>query len=95
MAFIEEQAQQWLLSGNLSMANADLVLTESEGLSIGERLEINFSRVGHVDTAALGLMTAWLRRGQQESCDVTFSHVSESLKSLATLYGVIDFLKIS
>lgn len=95
MAYIEEQAQQWFLSGDILMRNADVVLAESEGLSIGESLVINFSKVRHVDTAALGLMTAWLRRGQRESCDVSFSNVSESLKSLATLYGVIDFLKVN
>jgi phospholipid transport system transporter-binding protein len=94
MAFIEQRAHQWFVSGDLLMANVDVVLAESELLPIIDRLNVDFSRVNHVDTAALSLMTAWLRRGEKESCVVTFSHVSDNLKSLAGLYGVYDFLKI-
>ena len=94
MVHIQEQAQKWLLQGDLLMTNADAVLLESQTLSIGSQLDVDFSHVKNIDTAALALMAAWVRRANAESCEIYFSNVSGSLKSLATLYGVHAFFNI-
>lgn len=86
---------QWHVSGAILMDNANAVLTESDALHIENDLEINLSKVSDVDTAALSLLMEWQRRAQQAGKKVTFTHLPDNLMSLATLYGVADFIPAS
>jgi phospholipid transport system transporter-binding protein len=94
MAYIVKQANGWRLSGDLQMDNANAVLKESELLPMYDLINIDFSDVNNIDTAALALMLAWVRRAKAESCQISYTNVPDNLNSLANLYGVQTILNI-
>lgn len=55
--------------------------------------EVDFARVGKVDSSALSLMLAWRRRAQAAGRRLEFRNVPDSLISLARLYGVDTLLR--
>ena len=77
------------------MDNANAVLVESNALQITDDLQIDFSAVTDVDTAALSLLIEWQRRALAVNKKVVFTQLPESLVSLATLYGVAEFIPLS
>lgn len=92
MTSISVEDNQWHVSGEILMDNANAVLTDSNAFKIENDLKINLSGVTDVDTAALSLLLEWQRRAIAANKKVTFTHLPESLMSLATLYGVADFI---
>jgi phospholipid transport system transporter-binding protein len=92
MGAITQQEDRWNLSGVILMDNANAVLEESAALEMDDRLVVDFSAVTDIDTAALSLMMAWMRRAKADFCKITFAHLPEGLVSLATLYGVHEFI---
>lgn len=76
------------------MDNANAVLKESELLPMYDLINIDFSDVNNIDTAALALMLAWVRRAKAESCQISYTNVPDNLNSLANLYGVQTILNI-
>ena len=92
MAELIQQGNQWRISGNVLMANAQTLLDQSAALSMDNHLEIDFSAVTDVDTVALSLMLEWQRRAHKNNVNVTYSHLPANLISLADLYGVSDFI---
>ncbi len=95
MTKLKLQDNQWHVSGEILMDNANAVLEESNALNVMEDLQINLSQVTDVDTAALSLLMEWQRRAQAAGKKVSFTHLPESLMSLAKLYGVADFISAS
>lgn len=77
------------------MDNANAILRQSDALLMADALEIDFSAVTDVDTAALSLIMEWQRRAVASSCKVTFANLPANLTSLAELYGVTEFIPIS
>ena len=95
MTSISLQDNRWHVSGEILMDNANAVLTDSNAFKIENDLEINLSEVTVVDTAALSLLLEWKRRALAADKKVTFTHLPDSLMSLAMLYGVVDFIPAS
>jgi phospholipid transport system transporter-binding protein len=95
MTSITLQDNQWHVSGDILVDNANAVLSESNALEIIDDLQIDFSAVNDVDTAALSLLIEWQRRALAVNRKVTFRKLPESLISLAALYGVTDFIPLS
>lgn len=89
------QDNQWYVSGDILVDNANAVLSESSALEITDDLQIDFSAVNDVDTAALSLLIEWQRRALAVNRKVEFKNLPESLISLAALYGVTDFIPLS
>ncbi|HEY9210622.1 MAG TPA: STAS domain-containing protein [Methylotenera sp.] len=89
------QDNQWYVSGDILVDNANAVLNESNALEITDDLQIDFSAVNDVDTAALSLLIEWQRRALAVNKKVEFKKLPESLISLAALYGVTDFIPLS
>ncbi|HEY4679629.1 MAG TPA: STAS domain-containing protein, partial [Candidatus Angelobacter sp.] len=56
---------------------------------------VDFSRVTTVDSSAVSLMLEWSRQFNSNSTKISFIHLSQSLRSLAELYGVIDLIPIA
>ncbi len=86
---------QWHIAGDILMDNANAVLKESNALTMIDEVQINLSAVSNVDTAALSLMMEWQRRAISSGSRIHFTHLPESLVSLAALYGVTDFIPLS
>lgn len=95
MTSITLQNNQWRVAGEILMDNANAVLVESNALQITDDLQIDFSAVTDVDTAALSLLIEWQQRALAADKKVVFTQLPESLISLATLYGVVEFIPLS
>lgn len=89
---ISRKGDSLAVSGRLTMEtvaglfNIDL---RPEGSST---MEIDFSQVEAVDSAAVSLLLCWLRRAQRENVTLNFSKIPDNLLSLARLYGVAELL---
>ena len=95
MTSITLQDNQWHVSGEILVDNANAVLIESKSLEMANELQVDFSAVTAIDTAALSLLMEWQRRAIASNKKIVFTHLPESLHSLATLYGVADFIPLS
>ncbi len=95
MTNITQQANQWHVSGEVLMDNANAILSQSNAFEMPAELEINFSAVTDVDTATLSLMMEWQRRALASGCKISFANLPENLNSLAELYGVAEFIPSS
>ncbi|OGV76904.1 MAG: hypothetical protein A3I83_07220 [Methylotenera sp. RIFCSPLOWO2_02_FULL_45_14] len=93
---ISVQENQWHITGDILMDNANAVLQESNALAMADDIHIDFSAISNVDTAALSLMMEWQRRAiSSGNKKIHFTHLPEGLVSLAALYGVTDFISFS
>lgn len=92
MVQIQKTANSWQLSGDITIDDAPSLLTETRHLPARTPLVIDFSEVGHVDTATLSLMFEWLRHAQAKDCDLKFSHLPQNLQSLMALYGITKLI---
>lgn len=84
----------WHVSGDVRVDSAQVIFSESATFVMGEVVEVDFSDVTDVDTAALSLMMEWQRRALTSRTKITFSHVPANLISLAALYGVTEFIPL-
>ncbi len=95
MATIHVQAQLWHLSGDLHNDDAATLLAHSESLAIPRsNWIIDFAAVEAIDSSAVALMFAWLRRAQAASVSLVMVNVPDNLKKLIQLYGVEDVIKL-
>lgn len=92
---IVELANQWHVSGDVLIDNVNLILNQSDDFKLAGELVVDFADVGRMDTAALSLMLEWQRRAAAAHCTMHFKNVPENLSSLASLYGVKDFIAFS
>ncbi len=95
MTTIAVQDNQWRVTGDILVDNAGSLLKESATLEMSDGLQIDFSEVSDVDTAALSLLIEWQRRALALNRKIAFKKLPESLMSLAALYGVADFIPLS
>lgn len=95
MTSIAVQDNQWRVSGDILVDNAGAVLKESAALEMVDGLQIDFSAVNDVDTSALSLLLQWEKRALSSNKKVVFSKLPQTLLSLATLYGVTDFVPLT
>jgi phospholipid transport system transporter-binding protein len=95
MTSITLQDNQWRVAGEILVDNANAVLIESGKLEMADDLQVDFSAVTDVDTAALSLLIEWQRRAIASNKKIAFTHLPDNLLSLATLYGVADFIPLS
>ncbi|MDI1309163.1 MAG: STAS domain-containing protein [Methylotenera sp.] len=92
---ITAHGNKWQVFGDLLVYNATLVLNQSATFKMSGEIEVDFSAVDNVDTSTLSLMLEWQRRAVAEDCKIKFTHLPESLASLADLYGIEDFIPLS
>jgi len=92
MTNITQQENQWHVSGDVLMDNANAILSQSNAFEMTGDLEVDFSAVTDIDTAALSLVMEWQRRALASNCKISFANLPENLNSLAALYGVADFI---
>jgi phospholipid transport system transporter-binding protein len=93
MINISAENNTWKLRGNLVVDKANAVLAESLLLPMDDtELVVDFAAVNTVDTTALALVLAWKRRAKDEFSKISFINMPDNLLSLASLYGVQDFI---
>ena len=89
---IEKSGAEYFVVGSVTMDNAHNVLDESEEMFVEPAITINFARTEEADSAILSLMLEWLRRAKRRSQVLRFVNIPANVKSLATLYGVLEFI---
>lgn len=86
------EADTAFLDGELSLRTAAQLLDEGKAAIEQGCTHFDLSGVGHVDSAALSLLLSWQRAAAEAGRSVIFQNSPASLASLATLYGVAEFL---
>lgn len=95
MKFINSSPDIWQLSGQLVVDKAHNVLVESKELSLPKSgLTLDFANVWAVDSSAIALILAWLRRAKSEGVTLTFANVPDNLKTLIKLYSLQEVVQL-
>ncbi|HEY8354083.1 MAG TPA: STAS domain-containing protein [Methylophilaceae bacterium] len=80
------------MSGNLLLDDVEQLLAQNLSPNGSAVLEIDLAGVGEVDSVAVSLLFEWVRQAHTRRCKVVYRNLPSSLVSLASLYGVLDFL---
>ena len=92
MAQIQQQGNRWLISGDMTVNQVDVLLAESKALQMPDALEIDLAQVAEVDTVALSLIFEWVRHAAANKANISLVNLPANLASLATLYGVLELI---
>ena len=88
---IERDGNQLRVSGALTIANAAVLCEQAKGYFRGD-VVVDLAAVTEVDSAALSVLFEWQRAALRNHGRISFRNLPESLKSLASLYGVTDLI---
>jgi phospholipid transport system transporter-binding protein len=91
---IREEGGRLHISGPVTLENAMKLRAESEQYFNGSPLLFDFSEVKEIDSAAVSLMLEWSRKARATGCEVRFTNLGDSIKSLTDLYGVEDLIPV-
>jgi phospholipid transport system transporter-binding protein len=83
---------RWSYEGALTFAEAGPVLTAAHALALPREGEIDLTRLGAFDSAAVAVLVALARRAAREGRSLHFAGLPSGLRALAALYGVLEFL---
>lgn len=89
---ITRDGNSYRVQGPVTMANVTSLLAEGTKLFDHEALVVDLSEVEEVDSSAVSLMLQWMREAKQRNQTLAFTNLPNNLKSLATLYGVLDII---
>jgi phospholipid transport system transporter-binding protein len=90
---IVQDGDNYRIQGRITIANANAVLTEGLKLFVRDGLVVDLSQLEEVDSSAVSLVLEWLREAQRNQRKLSFSNLPDNLKSLATLYSVLDLIQ--
>jgi phospholipid transport system transporter-binding protein len=91
---ITREANRYFIEGPVTLHNVEQFVTDGATLE-GPSVVVDFARITTVDSSAVSLMLEWIRQFNSTGRKISFIHLSESLRSLAELYGVIDLIPIA
>ncbi|PKO25884.1 MAG: hypothetical protein CVU35_01945 [Betaproteobacteria bacterium HGW-Betaproteobacteria-8] len=83
---------KWLVSGSLLIGDVESLLAQRIMVNGSPSLEVDMSGVTEVDSIAISLLFEWLREAGMNQTRLVYSNLPASLTSLASLYGVLDFI---
>lgn len=78
--------------GPLTMSHVTAALAESVPLFKAPRVLVDLSGVTEVDSSAVSLLLEWRRSAAKANRNIEFTNLPASLRSLAELYGVLEFI---
>lgn len=95
MADITQKNGKWLISGNLLLDDVEQLLSRKTTVDGSQVLEVDLSGVAEVHSVALSLLFEWARQARAKNCRLAYSNLPANLVSLASLYGVLEFLPLA
>lgn len=95
MVDITQKDGKWLISGDLLLDDVEQLLARNVIVDGWQALEVDLAGVAEVDSVALSLLFEWVRQAGANKCKLGYSNLPANLISLATLYGVLDFLPLT
>jgi phospholipid transport system transporter-binding protein len=90
---IVPDGDNYRVQGRITMANANALLTEGLTLFVRDGVVVDLSQLEEVDSSAVSLVLEWLREAKRNRRKLSFTHLPDNLKSLATLYSVLDLIQ--
>jgi phospholipid transport system transporter-binding protein len=83
---------RWTFAGDLTFATAGAVFEASQALALPGSGTVDCAGIGAVDSSAIAVLLELQRRAAAEGRSLAFANVPASLRALAELYGVAEFL---
>jgi phospholipid transport system transporter-binding protein len=80
------------LDGAVTIENAEAVLAEGSPIVAAGDVTIDLAGVTEVDSSAVSILLEWRRAAARSKHTVRYTNLPGNLASLATLYGVSEFL---
>ena len=90
---IVQDGDNYRIQGRITIANANALLAEGLKLFVRDGMAVDLSQLEEVDSSAVSLVLEWLREAQRNQRKLRFTHLPDNLKSLATLYSVLDLIQ--
>ncbi len=90
---ISQDGDNYRIQGRITIANANALLAEGLKLFVRDGLVVDLSQLEEVDSSAVSLVLEWLREAQRNQRKLRFTNLPDNLKSLATLYSVLDLIQ--
>lgn len=92
---IEKREGRYWVSGPVTIRNAAAL--RDEGLKQfpqqgSEIIEVDLSAVTEVDSSSLSLLFEWVRVLSRQGRSVRFHNLTQNMRSLASVYEVLDLL---
>lgn len=91
-ARIVAENDRWRLMGALALDDAAQFFDASKAVPLPPSGIVDLRGLTHVDSSALAVLLALKRRAARENRTLEVVGVSPALRSLATVYGVVDLL---
>lgn len=83
------------VQGAVTMGNVKSLL-EAGLQQLGPELkEVDFSGLEDMDSSAVSMVLEWLRVSQSRHLQLSVVNMPDNMKSLASLYGVLEFISFS
>jgi phospholipid transport system transporter-binding protein len=90
---IIQDGDNYRIQGRITIANANALLSEGLKMFVRDGLVVDLSQLEEVDSSAVSLVLEWLREAQRNQRKLRFANLPDNLKSLATLYSVLDLIQ--
>lgn len=84
-----------VVTGPMTLGHAAVLLREGNAAIADGARVVDLSGAEDLDSSALALLLAWLRRAREAKRDLEFRNLPEGLTSIARLYGVSELLPSS
>jgi len=92
---IEVSGGRLQVTGPMVIASAAALKTAGESALSAGATVVDLSRVTDADSAAVAVLLAWVRSAQERNQAIAIVHSPDSIRSLATLYGVAELLPLA
>jgi phospholipid transport system transporter-binding protein len=89
---IVRDGDRFRIEGPVTLRSATALLARGRQLFVEPVSLVDLAKVTEVDSAALALLVQWLREARAQKREIVYLNLPENLKSLGTLYGVLDLL---
>jgi phospholipid transport system transporter-binding protein len=90
---VTEREGEWMVvDGSLNIETVPALFETGLRHLAGEDLNVDFSKVTSVDSAAVSMLLGWTRAAQRVKQALRVKGLPEDLLNLARLYGVAELL---
>lgn len=92
---LDADGAAWRYRGALTFDNAAAVYAASQKLPLPSGGRIDLAEVTHLDSSALAVILAIMRRAREARQAITLLHVPAASMSLAKVYGVAELFTLA
>ena len=91
---IVRQGNRYVIDGPVTLDNVAQLIAEGAAFE-GDNIIVDLGGISNADSSALSLMLEWMRATGAEGRRISFANLSDDLRSLSELYGVVDLIPIA